>query len=104
MSQPLVLEGTWEEILSRNTAELTGHYVRIYIDPETPATETLEAAMSRLNSRTPDQIAVARHRIMAATPEPQSLPNGKTLADMIVGKWPGDETDEEIKEALRKLL
>ena len=31
------------------------------------------------------------------------LPPGKTVWDMIVGQWPGDETDEEINKALEEL-
>ncbi len=104
VTQHQVLEGRWEEILSQKSAELAGRYVRVYVDPdeEEPA-ETLEAAMERLNSRTPEQIDAARKRILDATPEPHPLPKGKTLADVIMGQWPGDETDAEINEALRKL-
>ena len=31
------------------------------------------------------------------------LPEGKTLEDVVVGMWPGDETDEEIFAALERL-
>ena len=30
-------------------------------------------------------------------------PSGKTAMDMIIGQWPGDETDEEINKALEEL-
>ena len=52
-------------------------------------------------------IAELKHR-----PVPQSLadlkprrlpPPGKTAWDMVVGQWPGDETDEEIRQALEEL-
>ncbi len=45
-------------------------------------------------------------------PVPQTLaeikprrlpPPGKTAMDMIVGQWPGDETDEEIQAALKAM-
>ena len=45
-------------------------------------------------------------------PVPQSLdelkprvppPPGKTALQMVVGQWPGDETDEEINKALEEL-
>lgn len=45
-------------------------------------------------------------------PVPQSLadlkprklpPPGKTAMEMVMGKWPGDETDEEINKALEEL-
>lgn len=45
-------------------------------------------------------------------PVPQSLdeikprrlpPPGKTVLDMIVGQWPGDETDAELQAALKAM-
>ena len=45
-------------------------------------------------------------------PIPQSLdeikprrlpPPGKTAMDMIVGQWPGDETDQELQAALKAM-
>jgi hypothetical protein len=46
-----------------------------------------------------------RHRadIMQASRPAKPLPEGKTLADIVQGQWPGDETDEEIKAALKRL-
>ena|ERR1051326_986792 len=105
MAQGQILEGTWEEILAQNAAQLAGRKVKVYIEPEDEPDEaySLEAAINRLNSRTPEEIASARKRLLEATPEPQPLPEGKTLAEVIMGQWPGEETDEEIFEALRKL-
>lgn len=46
-------------------------------------------------------------------PVPQSLdeikprrlpPPGKTAMDMIVGQWPGDETDAELQAALKAMV
>jgi hypothetical protein len=34
MTQPQVLEGTWEEILTRNGAQLAGRKVKVYIEAE----------------------------------------------------------------------
>lgn len=34
MTQPQVLEGQWEEILSRNSAQLAGRRVKVYIEPD----------------------------------------------------------------------
>ncbi|HLK55841.1 MAG TPA: hypothetical protein VKU00_04735 [Chthonomonadaceae bacterium] len=105
MAQPEVLEGQWEDILAGNAARLVGRKVRITIEPEenTEEAPTLEDAITKLNSRTPEEIAAARKRILDASPEPRPLPEGKTLAEVVMGQWPGDETDEEIHEALRKL-
>ena len=64
---------------------------------------TLEHAVAAMQNRTPEQIAATRARILALTPPPRPLPPGKTLEDVIVGKWPGDETDEQIQAALDEL-
>ena len=56
-----------------------------------------------MTERTPKQIAEARARVFAASPEPRPLPDGKTLEETVVGKWPGDEKDEEIQAALHEL-
>ncbi len=60
-------------------------------------------ALRKTLSRTPEEILAEREKILTASRKPAEVPEGKTLADMVVGKWPGDETDEVIFEALRKL-
>lgn len=80
-------------------------------DTETPATEPaappavdpLTEAIARLKNRTPEQVAADRDRLLALSPPPRPLPPGKTWIDMVVGQWPGDETDEQVREALEKL-
>ena len=67
------------------------------------ATETLGAAITRMTSRTPEEIAAARERLLAAAPPPEELPPGTTIFDVMMGKWPGDETDEQIFDALERL-
>ena len=54
-------------------------------------------------NRTAEEIAEARARVMQASPAPREIPDGKILEDMVVGQWPGDETDEQIFEALERL-
>jgi hypothetical protein len=74
--------------------------------PETevpPTTDPLAETIARFKARTPEEIMAARERLIAASPPPRPLPPGKTLEDVVCGQWPGDETDEEIEEALRKL-
>jgi predicted DNA-binding antitoxin AbrB/MazE fold protein len=63
----------------------------------------LERAIQRIQSRTPQQIEADRQRLLASSRPPRPLPPGKTLADVVVGTWPGDETDEEINAELEKL-
>ena len=52
MTQPQVLEGTWEEILARNAAQLAGRKVKIYVeadeDMDTPAFPPNEKALAAL--------------------------------------------------------
>lgn len=77
--------------------------ISIQHDEDEEPVESLAAAMNRLNNHTPEEIAAARKRILDACPEPLPLPSGKTLADAVMGKWSGDETDDEILDALRNL-
>jgi hypothetical protein len=52
MAQPQILEGTWEEILARNAAQLAGRKVKVYIEDEdeqdTPAFPPNEKALAAL--------------------------------------------------------
>ena len=56
-----------------------------------------------LGSRTPADIEETRRRLFSHSPQPRPIPDGKTLSDMVEGKWPGDETDEEVHAALERL-
>jgi hypothetical protein len=59
------------------------------------------AAIRRIRSRTPEEVAATRAEAFAHSPPPRPLPEGKTLEDVLV--WPGDETDEQIRVALERL-
>jgi len=63
----------------------------------------LEHAIAKLLSRTPEEVEQARARIFQVSRPPRPLPEGKTLYDVVCGQWPGDETDEEVFEALKRL-
>lgn len=106
MAKLTEIEGTWEE-LSAHAEEFKGRWLKLIVfsnEEETEeAAESLEAAMARMTNRTPEEIASTRERILSATPSPRELPQGKTLLDVVMGQWPGDETDEEINTALEKL-
>lgn len=65
--------------------------------------DALAKAIAKLTSRTPEEIEETRARIFASMEPPRPLPEGKTLFDVLEGQWPGDETDEQVYEALRKL-
>ena len=68
-----------------------------------PRLEAELAWLEGLKSRTDAEIEAARRRLDALSPPPAPIPEGKTLSDMVEGKWPGDETDEQINEALKRL-
>ncbi|HZS04828.1 MAG TPA: hypothetical protein VFD58_08330 [Blastocatellia bacterium] len=112
MAVEQVIEGTWEEIAER-ADELAGHRLRVTIlgdkstvngaveDDVNP--NALEEAISVLVNRSPEEKAAARERLLQQSRPPRPLPEGKTLADVVCGQWPGDETDEQVNDALRRL-
>ena len=66
--------------------------------------DPLQSALDRLRNRTPDEIRRDRDEALAAvTPPLHMLPEGKTLAETLAGSWPGDESDEDVALALKKL-
>ncbi len=67
------------------------------------ALEKAIAWAESLKHRTDAELEEDRRRIYALSPPPRPIPEGKTLADMVEGSWPGDETDEQINEALKRL-
>ncbi len=68
------------------------------VDPD-----ALERAVAQMINRTPEEIEQTRARLFQQMEPPRPLPPGQTLFDVICGKWPGDETDEEVLRALEKL-
>ncbi len=63
----------------------------------------LERAIYEMTHRTPEQLAQAQQRAMERYQPRRTPPPGKTLADMVSGKWPGDETEEQLQQALAEL-
>jgi len=70
---------------------------------ERPEATLLESVIYQMTHRTPEQIAQAQVQAMESYPPARAVPSGKTLADVVSGKWPGDETDAQIREALAEL-
>jgi len=79
-----------------------GEWLRRLAEKEA-GTDPLDDAVRAYLNRTPEQIAAAREAVMRTALPPRPLPPGKTLEDVVVGMWPGDETDEEIFAALERL-
>ncbi len=68
------------------------------IDPD-----ALARAVAQMINRTPEEIAAAQARAIQEFQPENQLPPGQTIFDAVCGKWPGDETDEEVYRALEKL-
>lgn len=67
------------------------------------APDPLAEAVRRLTSRTPDEVLADRAAVLATARRGRPLPEGKTLCDVVEGTWPGDETDDEIRQALEEM-
>lgn len=63
----------------------------------------LDRAVAKMMNRTPEEAEAARARLFQQSRAPREIPNGQTLNDVVYGKWPGAETEEEVLEALEKL-
>ncbi|MBL8865617.1 MAG: hypothetical protein KF873_01700 [Gemmataceae bacterium] len=65
--------------------------------------DALSEAVNRIINRTPEQKQADREALLKRARKGRPLPEGKTLEDVLVGQWPGDETDEQILKALDEL-
>ncbi len=76
-------------------------------EPMTPVLPQPELELSegakRIINRTPEEKLAERAAAMKYVRKGRPLPPGKTLDDVMCGQWPGDETDEQILDALEKL-
>ena len=70
---------------------------------KTDGMETLADIVHRMTNRTPEQKLADRERLMKTARRGRPLPEGKTLDDVLRGQWPGDETDQEIRDILARL-
>ena len=71
--------------------------------PPSAIPTTLAEELVWLQNRSAEDIKAARSRLFNLTPSPTPIPKGKTLSDMVEGKWPGDETEEQVRDALERL-
>jgi hypothetical protein len=102
MTQAQIIEGTGEELIEVLSRQPKERYrlIKLTHDQEH---QTFEEALTQAMHWTLEEIAAARERLIQASPAPRELPDGQTLEDVVLGKWPGGETDEEIFEALERL-
>lgn len=64
--------------------------------------ESLSRAIAQMKSRSPEEVAAMRERVLAASHPPLPLPGGKTIFD-VIPRIRGEETDDEVFEALERL-
>lgn len=67
------------------------------------ANTPLALAVARLLGRTPEQLVADRATVLATARRGRPLPAGRTLAEVVEGTWPGDESDVAIGSALDRL-
>lgn len=72
-------------------------------DPNDAAMTALDRAIFSMAHRAPGALAEAQARAMETYKPVRKVPAGQTLADIVSGKWPGDESDEQINAALCEL-
>lgn len=63
----------------------------------------LERAIQAALNLSPEERKAMRERVLASAAPAIDPPEGQTWLDAISGKWHGDETDEEILKALKRL-
>ncbi|MBO0698864.1 MAG: hypothetical protein J2P46_10750 [Zavarzinella sp.] len=101
-SPPSVFEGTRDEIADFvNGLPPRRYHVEISdLGEPPPERNYLADALRKAVERTPEQMLADRADVLAGSRKAKPLPPGKTLRDVVVGQWPGDETDEQIRAAL----
>jgi len=68
-----------------------------------PLVSSLAGEVARIANCTPEERRAERERLSKSIRKGRPLPEGATLNDVLVGQWPGEETDEQIREALERL-
>ncbi|MDB5309448.1 MAG: hypothetical protein JWO38_3650 [Gemmataceae bacterium] len=94
----------------REKAKLAGLSLEVYLEELAEQNawanghpDPLGLTVNQLTSRTPERIMADREIVLKTARPGRPLPEGKTLFDVVEGTWPGDETDEEIREMLTRL-
>jgi len=104
-SPPAVFEGTPDEIASfvNRLPPKRYHVEDSDLGNLSPERDYLAEAVGRARERTAEQMLADRADVLAGVRKGAPLPPGKSLDDVVRGKWPGDETDEQIRAALEVL-
>lgn len=80
-----------------------GHLAAREASGTAEAADTLRQGLEWLTQRGAAEVEAARHRILEATPPARDIPAGRSLLDLVEGKWPGTETDAEVRQALDRI-
>jgi hypothetical protein len=72
-------------------------------DQPTSLSPNLQRELEWLTGRGAADADETRQRLFGLSQSPTHIPEGKTLSDMVEGQWPGDETNEQVREALERL-
>jgi hypothetical protein len=82
-------------------------YIRHLAENEVRANAELKDMLNQglewLTHRRVSEMQAARDRILATSSPLREVPAGKSVVDMVEGKWPGAETDGEIRDALDRI-
>ena len=64
--------------------------------------DALSRSIAEMRNRTPEERAAMRERVLAQSPAPLPIPNGKTIFD-VIPRIRGRETEQEFYEALERM-
>ena len=96
MAATPVLEKTNKKtVKSKSASGLNG--AALHVDISEFANRTFPDPLGR----SWEQVLIDREEILSKSQPERLPPHGMTVMEHIIGKWPGDETDEQIEEALR---
>jgi hypothetical protein len=65
--------------------------------------DTLQLFVEHMTNRTDNQLEQAQERVLEFLRERQSSQKSANNLELAYGKWPGEETDEQINAALEEL-
>ena len=77
-------------------------YIVDLIEQDRPR-NPLDSAIDAMTYRTPAEKEAMRSELLSRSRPASPLPPGKTLEDVVLGSWPGEESDQEIDAALKEL-
>jgi len=85
---------------------LTEHLPPLTPEPgvrEGSGEDLLSEAVARMKRRTSEEVSDAQVRAAGFIRPGKPLAPGQTILEAVGGRWPGDESDEEVTDALRRL-